>query len=173
MKSLISNQPGPRVTASYRNQSVRTLWTAIAGLVILGPKAYAELQDSTRLTTEEIVRVFSGARDDAMVQDAAGTSAVNYWCADGTFINTWSNEQDSGRVIGRWRAVNDERCVVIVSGLPEYGAAERCGPILRDGEQYLSVNPDGSIHGVHTLAPMTTLETRAHCQNPTKNPEAT
>ncbi len=141
------------------------LSTAISGLLVAGALADTTPPDSTRLTTGEIAQVFSGVRDDATVQDAAGTSAVNFWCADGTFTNAWSNGTRSGKVVGRWRAFNDERCVVITSGHPEFEDVERCSPILRTGERYLSVNPDGSIHGVHTLSTITATEARTHCQN--------
>jgi hypothetical protein len=171
--SLITNCFGVRVTTTCAGQSIYALSTsAMSGLIVIGSIACAEPQSSVRLTTEEIRQIFSGVRDDAMVQDAAGTSAVNYWCADGTFTNEWSNETGSGQVVGRWRAINDQRCVVIFSGLPDDSDTERCSPILRDGGQYLSVNPDGSIHGVHTLSPITTEEIHANCQKSEKDLKA-
>ena len=135
-------------------------------LPVVGSMAYAATPGGDRLTTEEIRQLFTGVRDDARVQDAEGTSAVNYWCADGTFSSNWSNGTISGKVIGRWRAINDQRCIVADSGLDGDGGLERCGPILRDEDRYLSVNPDSSIHGIHTLSPLTAEENRAQCQVP-------
>jgi hypothetical protein len=136
---------------------------ALIVLLVLSSRAYGEITDSTRLTTGEIRQVFSDVRDDARVQDAANTSAVNFWCSSGAFTSAWSNGEHSGKVAGRWRAVNDQRCVVIESGLEEVGDTERCGPILRHGPHYLSVNPDRSIHGVHALSTMTAEERRLNC----------
>lgn len=133
-------------------------------LPVIGSMTYAATPAVDRLTTDEIRQLFAGVRDDARVQDAANTSAVNYWCVNGTFSSNWSNGTNSGKVIGRWRAIDDQRCIVADSGLGGDGGLERCGPILRDGDRYLSVNPDGSIHGIHTLAPLTAEESRAHCQ---------
>jgi hypothetical protein len=136
--------------------------TVIAVLVLATP-AYAESPGSTQLTTEEIRQAFSGVRDDARVQDEANTRAVNFWCANGVFTTEWSNGERSGKVVGRWRAIDNQRCVTILSGLGEPGDKERCGPILRRGEHYLSVNPDGSIHGVHSLSAITAADIRAKC----------
>ena len=137
--------------------------------LVLGAMACAELQTDTPLTTDEIRRVFSGVRDDALVQDAEGTRAVNYWCADGTFVSSWSNGSTSGRVAGRWRAIDNQRCVAILSGPEEYAGTERCGPIVRSGEQYLSFDPDGSIHGIHTLSPIPPGDSGPDCRSLTKD----
>jgi len=108
-----------------------------------------------RLGSDAIVRAFADVRDDAQVQDTAGTSAVNYWYADGRFTNRWTNTSGTGEVGGRWRVANDERCTTILSGLPSRQGKEICAPIYRRGETYLSLNPDGSIHGIHRLTPLT------------------
>ncbi len=134
----------------------------------LGAITCAELQSGIPLSTDEIREAFSGVRDDAIVQDAEGTRAVNYWCADGTFVSEWSNGSVLGRVAGRWWALDDQRCVVIVSGPEELVDTERCGPVLRSGEQYLSVDPDGSIHGIHTLSPMPSGDSGSNCGSSTK-----
>ena len=166
IRSLVRNCLVLRVTTTSADRSILAHSTSVTyGLLVILSTGCTEPESSNRLTTEEIRQTFSSVRDDATVQDAKGTRAVNYWCADGTFTNEWSNGTRSGRVIGRWRAINDQRCIVIVSGLREYGNSERCGPIFRDAEQYLSVNPDGSVHGVHTLSPMTIAEKRAHCES--------
>lgn len=129
----------------------------IEGMEALSHQQTASLGDAVRLSTEEIKRVFADVRDEAQVQDSAGTRAVNYWYADGRFINEWSSPDGSGRVTGRWRAKDGRRCVLIRSGLPDRIGKEICGPVYRRGQTYLSLNPDGSIHGMHTLAPLDTI----------------
>lgn len=116
-----------------------------------------------QLSGEQIVRDFADVRDDAKVQDAAGTTAVNHWYADGRFVNRWSNGKDSGEVTGTWRVENNQRCVTIATGLPEREGQESCGPVFQRGSDYLSFNPDGSIHGIHRLSPLrqaTTAQSR-------------
>ncbi len=141
-----------------------TLSIVLISALMIGLQADAEVSPGNRLTTEEIQQVFSGARDEAIVRDAADTRAVNFWCDNGALTTLWSNGERSGRVAGRWRAVNGQRCVTIVSGLRASEGAERCSPIVRNGEAYLSFNPDGSIHGVHSLSAMTPLEARENCK---------
>lgn len=107
-----------------------------------------------QLSGEEILQAFNDVRDDAKVQDAAGTRAVNYWYADGRFVSRWNNAVDSGEVAGTWRVENDLRCITISSGLAQRIGQESCGPVFRRGNTYLSFNPDGSVHGIHTLSPL-------------------
>jgi hypothetical protein len=126
-----------------------------AGIISAGPVSAADPADTRRLSTEEIRQVFSNVRDDADVQDSAGTTAVNYWYADGTFTNEWSNKSGAGTIRGRWRAHNDQRCIVITAGLPDRIGKETCSPVLRRDQHYISINADGSIHGIHTLTPIT------------------
>lgn len=114
----------------------------------------AMLEGAERLTTEEIQQLFSGTRDEAQVQDSRGTSAINYWYADGRFVNRWSNKAAAGEVRGTWSARNDKRCIVIKSGLPDRIGIERCTPLYRKGSTIFSVNPDGTVHGAHRLSPL-------------------
>ena len=107
-----------------------------------------------QLSDTEILRAFSDVRDDAEVQDAASTRAVNYWYADGRFISLWNNGIDSGEVTGTWRVENNLRCITISAGLPERIGEESCNPVFRRGDKYVSFNSDGSIHGIHTLSPL-------------------
>lgn len=104
------------------------------------------------LDGEEILQAFADVRDDAKVQDAAGSRAVNLWYTDGTFISRWSNGVDSGEVTGTWRVENDMRCITISTGLPQRVGKESCAAVFRRGSEYLSFNSDGSIHGIHTLS---------------------
>ena len=107
-----------------------------------------------RLTTEEILLHFSDVRDDAQVQDSVGSTAVNYWFANGDFENAWKNKSGSGKVTGKWRASDDMRCVLILSGLGDRNGQESCSPIYRSGDQFMSLNSDGTVHGIHLLTPL-------------------
>ncbi len=123
-------------------------------------KQPAELGE--RLAGDAITAAFADTVDTALVQDNAGTRALNYWFADGRLVNEWANAHGAGRVTGQWRVRGGQRCVVIESGLPEEllkgQATERCSPVYRQGEYYLSVNADGSVHGIHSPRPMKSMK---------------
>lgn len=106
------------------------------------------------LSGEDITRAFSDVRDEAEIQDAAGTTAVNHWHSDGRFINRWKNATHSGVVTGSWRVAGDERCVLISSGLEGAIGKEKCSPVYKVGTRYMSVNADGSVHALHKLTPL-------------------
>ena len=110
--------------------------------------------DAEPLSTDQIRSAFDNVKDEAEVQDAAGTRAVNHWYSDGTFTNNWRNAGASGEVTGRWWAEDNKRCVMVTSGLPERQGLARCSPVYRLGEVYFSTEQDGSVHGVHRLAPL-------------------
>jgi len=110
--------------------------------------------EAVQLTGKEILEAFANVRDDAEVQDAKKTRAVNQWYSDGRFISRWSNNKDSGEVTGSWRVQGDLRCIIILSGLSKRIGKERCSPVFQSGSKYLSFNPDGSIHGIHVLSPL-------------------
>lgn len=76
---------------------------------------------------------------------------VNHWYADGKFISFWSTKLASGKVTGTWRVENNLRCITITAGVSGRVGVERCGPLYRKGDQFLTFNPDGSVHGIHTL----------------------
>ena len=123
-------------------------------LALLACSANAQPEGAVRLSTQEIQQAFANVRDSAQVQDSAGTTATNLWYEDGRFINQWSNSRASGTVTGQWYAENDQRCVIILTGLPEANGKKKCGPIYQRGDDYISLNADGSIHGIHRLSPM-------------------
>ena len=110
--------------------------------------------EAIRLSSAEIQQAFSGVRDLASVQDNAGTTAVNTWHSDGSFVNRWKNAERSGEVRGRWWVRDDRRCIVIDEGLPGREGVESCTPLYREGQHYFSVNQDGSVHGIHQLSPL-------------------
>ena len=108
----------------------------------------------TPLTGEEISKTFSNVIDHAQVQDRAKTRATNLWLDNGKFTSEWINHQSDGIVSGKWYVQEDQRCVIIKTGLPELTGRPTCGAIYRQGDRYLSVNTDGSIHGIHHLSPL-------------------
>jgi hypothetical protein len=141
---------------------------SIAGLAIglnVVPGATAEHGDhdhsvpdfelETKLTTAQITDTFSNVIDRGEVQDQRGISAETHWYADGRFVSRWwqpsegDPDQEPQSVAGHWRAENDLRCVAFV---PLTDNAWSCAAVwrLEDG-RYLSMNPDGSIHGLHVL----------------------
>ena len=129
---------------------------------IKGEGPTRDLVGKTRLTSAEIMRLFSDVIDRGEVQNERGISAETHWHADGTFVSRWwtqanpaSDANDSGtvkKVTGRWRAEHDLRCVTFDSRTqPDWSCAEVW--LLDDG-RILSLNPDGSAHGLHRLSPL-------------------
>lgn len=139
-----------------KKRTSRTLACLLLTAMASPLEALAEdvIAGAERLSSAAIVRAFADVRDDAQVQDATDTTAVNHWYADGRFTNRWTNTIGTGEVTGRWRAANDQRCITILSGLPTREGKETCSPVYRRGDTYLSLNSDGSIHGIHKLTPM-------------------
>jgi len=120
----------------------------------------------TRLTSTEITRLFSDVIDRGEVQSERGISAETHWHTDGTFVSRWWTEADPAsdardtsdkgsvtqEVTGRWRAERDLRCVTFDTGTQsDWSCAEVW--LLGDG-RILSLNPDGSAHGLHRLSPL-------------------
>jgi hypothetical protein len=138
---------------------MKTLWLGLFALLFLaGPNSLNFANDLlnglTPLTGEEISKTFSNVEDHAQVQDKAKTHATNLWLDDGKFTSTWRNDRSNGIVIGKWYVQEDQRCVIIETGLPDITGKPTCGPIYRQGDSYFSVNTDGSIHGIHQLSPL-------------------
>lgn len=123
-------------------------------LVINCGAAAPSYADRLKLSGDQIEQVFANVQDHAMVAGDTGASALNHWYSDGRFISRWKSKTESGEVSGTWRVHNDERCVTIQSGLPDRAGREICSPIYRENDLYISVNPDGSIHGRHRLTPI-------------------
>lgn len=112
----------------------------------------------TQLTTAQITDLFSDVIDRGEVQNQRGISAETHWHADGTFVSQWSREANGDgdpikrQVRGRWRVESNLRCVTFSTGnQPDWSCAEVW--LLDDG-RVLSLNPDGSIHGLHRLSPL-------------------
>ena len=128
-----------------------------------------DLVGKTRLTSTQITGLFSDVIDRGEVQNQRGISAETHWHADGTFVSRWWTEADRAgdanpagdksddgavtqQVRGRWRTERDLRCVTFDPGTqPSWSCAEVW--LLDDG-RVLSLSPNGSVHGVHQIAPL-------------------
>jgi len=158
----ISRSSLPRaIRVGFAFFSIALALDAAASIKEEGPTP--DLVGKTRLTSTEITRLFSDVIDRGEVQNDRGISAETHWHADGTFVSRWwteanpandANEKGSvtQEVRGRWRAERDLRCVTFDSGAqPDWSCAEVW--LLDDG-RILSLNPDGSAHGLHRLSPL-------------------
>jgi hypothetical protein len=120
----------------------------------------AVFEGQTRLATDQITEMFSNVIDRGEVQDGRGISAETHWFADGTFVSRWWTEVHDAsaegaveyEVTGRWRTERDLRCVTFG---PETQSDWSCAEVwlIADG-RVLSLNPDGSVHGLHRLFPL-------------------
>jgi hypothetical protein len=116
------------------------------------------LQRQSRLTTVQIAAFFSDVIDRGDVQDQRGIQAETHWYSDGRFVSRWwPQAPDNGdsvirQVTGRWKAENNRRCVTFG---PESQTNWSCAEVwLLDDGRILSLNPDGSPHGVHQISPL-------------------
>ena len=123
-----------------------------------GTAASHQAQIGTRavLSTAEIIVAFSDVLDEGRVQDQPGIHAETRWYATGHFETRWWRVSDAvenrvvNTVLGQWIARNDKRCVLI-SAAPQRDW-ECASLIFRADGLYLSLNPDGSPHGLHRLS---------------------
>ena len=158
----ISRSSLPRaVRVGFAFFSIALALDAAASIKEEGPTP--DLVGKTRLTSTEITRLFSDVIDRGEVQNDRGISAETHWHADGTFVSRWWTEANPANdangkgsvtqeVRGRWRTERDLRCVTFGSGTqPDWSCAEVW--LLDDG-RILSLNPDGSAHGLHRLSPL-------------------
>ena len=128
-----------------------------------------DLVGKTRLTSTQITGLFSDVIDRGEVQNQRGISAETHWHADGTFVSRWWTEADRAgdanpagdksddgavtqQVRGRWRTERDLRCVTFDSGTQ---SSWSCAEVwLLDDGRVLSLSPNGSVHGIHQIAPI-------------------
>jgi len=116
----------------------------------------AQVANRTVLSTAEIIAAFSNVLDEGRVQDQSGIAAETRWYADGHFETRWWRVFEAvenrvvNTVLGQWMARNDQRCVMISAA--SQGEWECASLILRADGLYLSLNPDGSPHGLHRLS---------------------
>lgn len=125
-----------------------------SGLSNADPGLTADWRETSQpLSDEEIVALFSDVLDQATVLDSPGTTAVNRWYRDGRLVSEWRHGDRRGRLAGRWYAENNQRCVMVEADDGAVGEP-RCGAIYQRGTIVVSLNPDGSEHGLHALSPL-------------------
>ena len=116
----------------------------------------ADFAEAVQLSTSEILETFSDTLDSGAVQSKSGISAETRWLSSGDFETRWWRETGAAPKInvvsGRWKAENNERCVLF-QGVPE--ADWQCAPVFQRADgAIISLNGDGSVHGVHQVAPL-------------------
>ena len=114
----------------------------------------ADFAQAVQLSTSEIVETFSDTLDRAVVQNEKGISAETRWLSSGRFETRWWRETGEAPKInvvsGRWKAENNERCVLF-EGTSE--GEWQCTPIFQSADgAIISLNGDGSVHGVHQIS---------------------
>ena len=116
----------------------------------------ADFADAVQLSTSEIIEAFSDTLDRGAVQSKRGISAETRWLSSGGFETRWWRETGEAPKInvvsGRWKAEKNERCVLFQGN---FEGDWQCTPVFRrtDGA-IISLNGDGSVHGVHQIAPL-------------------
>ena len=116
----------------------------------------ADFAEAVQLSTSEILETFSDTLDRGAVQSKRGISAETRWLSSGGFETRWWRETGEAPKInvvsGRWKAENNERCVLF------QGNSEgdwQCTPVFQRADgAIISLNGDGSVHGVHQIAPL-------------------
>jgi len=108
-----------------------------------------DLNRCEQLSGEAIARTFADVVDTAIVKDLEHGRATNYWYGDGRFTSEWSSQHGGGMVTGTWHVEDDQRCVTVSSGLPDETAHKTCSPLYQCRDSIVSLNADGSVHGVH------------------------
>ena len=114
------------------------------------------LAEGVRLRTSEILETFSDTLDRGVVQNEKGISAETRWLSSGRFETRWWRETGEAPKInvvsGRWKAENNERCVLF-EGTSE--GEWQCTPVFQSADgAIISLNGDGSVHGIHQIAPI-------------------
>ena len=116
----------------------------------------ADFAEAVQLSTSEILETFSDTLDSGAVQSKSGISAETRWLSSGGFETRWWRETGAAPKInvvsGRWKAENNERCVLF-QGISD--GEWQCTPVFRrtDGA-IISLNGDGSVHGIHQILPL-------------------
>ena len=114
------------------------------------------LAEAVQLSTSEIIETFSNTLDRGAVKSKSGIFAETRWLSSGGFETRWwqgtSEAPKINVVSGRWKAENNERCVLF-QGISD--GEWQCTPVFRrtDGA-IISLNGDGSVHGIHQILPL-------------------
>ena len=116
----------------------------------------ADFADAVQLSTSEILKTFSDKIDRGVVQSKRGIFAETRWLSSSGFETRWWQETAEAPKIhvvsGRWKAENNERCVLL------QGNSEgewQCTPVFKRADgAIISLNEDGSVHGIHQILPL-------------------
>lgn len=122
----------------------------------VGKDHEVNLAKAVQLSTSEILETFSGTLDRGAVQTVDGIYAETRWLSSGAFETLWWRETGEAPEInvvsGRWKTEDNERCVLF------QGNSEgewQCTPVFQRADgAIISLNGDGSVHGVHQIAPL-------------------
>ena len=122
----------------------------------VGKHHEVNLAKAVRLSTSEILETFSDTLDRGAVQSKRGISAETRWLSSGGFETRWWRETGEAPKInvvsGRWKAEGNERCVLF------QGNSEgewQCTPVFQRADgAIISLNGDGSVHGIHQILPL-------------------
>ena len=132
------------------------IMSVIPNVSIADIKQYqeADVAEAVQLSTSKILETFSDTLDRGAVQSKSGISAETRWLSNGGFETRWWRETGEAPKInlvsGRWKAENNERCVLF-QGKGEW----QCTPIFQRADgAIISLNGDGSVHGIHRIAPL-------------------
>lgn len=132
--------------------------STISNTSIADVQTYQEepLAKAVQLSTSEILETFSDTLDRGVVQNEKGISAETRWLSSGRFQTRWWRETGEAPKInvvsGRWKAENNERCVTF-EGTSE--GEWQCTPVFQSADgAIISLNDDGSVHGIHQIAPI-------------------
>ena len=132
--------------------------STISNTSIADVETYQEeaLARAVQLSTSEILMRFSDTLDRGAVQNGKGISAETRWLASGRFETRWWRQAAGAPKInvvsGSWKAEGNERCVLF-NGAPQ--GEWQCNPVYqRTDGSFVSLNDDGSVHGIHYLLPL-------------------
>lgn len=114
------------------------------------------LAEVVQLSTSELLETFSDTLDSGAVQSKRGISAETRWLSNGRFETRWWRETGEApkinAVSGRWKAENNERCVLFDTASE---SEWQCTAVLQRADgAIISLNADGSVHGIHQIAPL-------------------
>ncbi len=127
-----------------------------ASIADIGKYQEVNLAEAVQLSTFEILETFSDTLDHGVVQAEDSIYAETRWLSSGGFETRWWRETGEAPKInvvsGRWKAEDNERCVLF------QGNSEgewQCTPVFQRADgAIISLNGDGSVHGVHQIAPL-------------------
>lgn len=114
------------------------------------------LAEVVQLSTSEILETFSDTLDRGAVQTGIGISAETRWLSTGRFETRWWRQTGEATkmnvVSGRWKAENNQRCVWFDDASEDEW---QCTPVFQRADSaIISLNGDGSVHGIHQIAPL-------------------